>query len=221
MKKGGVRQGAGRKSSWSSSETRPIRVPEYLAAEVLAFAKKLDKERSFALNQERLADLLKEFLHLSQENNQEWIEKPSDIYKEAIGNADVHLGSFQARTIIRGPHLQDVDMLSVISGVEWTIKDLEACRVLELSNGKQIKLEIREGRLECPAMGVPQESVTLFVDDDDGKVYLRICSDWSIDHLLPAKTITIEQIKRLLESSSKDSKKSNSAEKKSEAAKTV
>ena len=43
MGRGGHRENAGRKSEWaSSSQTRPIRVPEWMADEVLEFARKLD-----------------------------------------------------------------------------------------------------------------------------------------------------------------------------------
>ena len=43
MGRGGHRENAGRKSEWvSSSQTRPIRVPEWMADQVLDFARKLD-----------------------------------------------------------------------------------------------------------------------------------------------------------------------------------
>lgn len=43
MPRGGHRENAGRKSEWiSSSQTRPIRVPEWMADEILELARKLD-----------------------------------------------------------------------------------------------------------------------------------------------------------------------------------
>jgi hypothetical protein len=43
MARGGYREKAGRKSEWvSSSQTRPIRVPDWMADQVLEFARKLD-----------------------------------------------------------------------------------------------------------------------------------------------------------------------------------
>jgi hypothetical protein len=43
MPRGGHRDNAGRKSEWaSSSQTRPIRVPNWMAEQVLEFARKLD-----------------------------------------------------------------------------------------------------------------------------------------------------------------------------------
>ena len=43
MPRGGYRENAGRKSEWvSSSQTQPIRVPEWMAEKVLEFARKLD-----------------------------------------------------------------------------------------------------------------------------------------------------------------------------------
>jgi hypothetical protein len=45
MPRGGHRDNAGRKSEWaSSSQTRPIRVPDWMADKVLEFARKLDNE---------------------------------------------------------------------------------------------------------------------------------------------------------------------------------
>jgi hypothetical protein len=45
MPRGGHRDNAGRKSEWvSSSKTRPIRVPDWMADKVLDFAQKLDSE---------------------------------------------------------------------------------------------------------------------------------------------------------------------------------
>jgi hypothetical protein len=44
MARGGSREGAGRKSEWSSQgSTIRIRVPEVLAADVIAYAQKLDR----------------------------------------------------------------------------------------------------------------------------------------------------------------------------------
>lgn len=49
MPRGGARQNAGRKTGWASgckfSDTQTIRVPKYLAAEVLELARKLDEAR--------------------------------------------------------------------------------------------------------------------------------------------------------------------------------
>ena len=49
MPRGGQRKGAGRKSSWASgcqfADTKIIRVPAYIADEVLEFAHKLDASR--------------------------------------------------------------------------------------------------------------------------------------------------------------------------------
>jgi hypothetical protein len=43
MPRGGHRDNAGRKSEWaSSSQTRPIRVPDWMTEQVLEFARKLD-----------------------------------------------------------------------------------------------------------------------------------------------------------------------------------
>jgi len=43
MARGGYRENAGRKSEWaSSSQTQPIRVPEWMAEKVLEYARKLD-----------------------------------------------------------------------------------------------------------------------------------------------------------------------------------
>lgn len=56
MSRGGARQNAGRKSGWASgckfADTQTIRVPKYLAAEVLEFAKNLDEARSLDLDSE-------------------------------------------------------------------------------------------------------------------------------------------------------------------------
>ncbi len=56
MPRGGARQNAGRKSGWASgckfSDTLTIRVPKYLAAEVLDFARKLDEAKSLDLDSE-------------------------------------------------------------------------------------------------------------------------------------------------------------------------
>jgi hypothetical protein len=47
MPRGGHRDNAGRKSEWaSSSQTRPIRVPDWMADKVLEFARKLDNEET-------------------------------------------------------------------------------------------------------------------------------------------------------------------------------
>ena len=47
MPRGGYRENAGRKSEWaSSSQTQPIRVPEWMAEKVLEFARKLDNGES-------------------------------------------------------------------------------------------------------------------------------------------------------------------------------
>jgi hypothetical protein len=40
--RGGVRPGAGRPYKWKHGKTKPIRVPEAIAAEVLAYARELD-----------------------------------------------------------------------------------------------------------------------------------------------------------------------------------
>jgi hypothetical protein len=42
MGRGGQREGAGRKSGWTHSETQTIRVPKIFAAQILAYARQLD-----------------------------------------------------------------------------------------------------------------------------------------------------------------------------------
>lgn len=222
MTRGGARQGAGRKSPWSSSETRAIRIPEYLADEVLAFAKKLDRERSLAARQERLADLLEEFLQLSQENKQEWVEKLPDVYQDVILNAEIRRGLFKSQTITFETYPDDESDEKPISlGIQCTVKDFGTFRIVELSNGQQIKLESQNGRLTCPAMGSPQrDRVSLFVDDDDGKVYLTICSDWNIDHLVSASPVSIEQFSLELNSDNSAGLTPTRKKKQAKAAKT-
>jgi len=44
MPRGGKRVGAGAKSTWKKGKTVTIRVPEVLADDILAFARKLDSE---------------------------------------------------------------------------------------------------------------------------------------------------------------------------------
>lgn len=56
---GGARPGSGRKSSWkSSSKTKMLRVPEDIAAEVLGYAHKLDRQRVTEANIKQLLESL-------------------------------------------------------------------------------------------------------------------------------------------------------------------
>lgn len=56
---GGARPGSGRKSPWqSTSKTKSIRVPEEIAAEVLGYAHKLDREKVTEANIKQLLESL-------------------------------------------------------------------------------------------------------------------------------------------------------------------
>lgn len=56
---GGARPGSGRKSPWqSSSKTRSIRIPEEIAAEVLGYAHKLDRQKVTEKNISQLLESL-------------------------------------------------------------------------------------------------------------------------------------------------------------------
>jgi hypothetical protein len=79
MPRGGHRDNAGRKSEWvSSSQTRPIRVPEWMADKVLDFARKLDNEeiidsvqnQNSQGHEDKLAESLRSML-------QEWSDRAS------------------------------------------------------------------------------------------------------------------------------------------------
>jgi hypothetical protein len=190
--RGGARQGAGRKSEWSSGKTTAIRVPEDLAEEIMMFAKKLDKERRLAAQQKHLTSLLEDVLRVSQEEMPDWIDKLPKEEKKVIGNIDCIDMTVSAKTCDLSKEFQEGETsqgfnTTNFSDVEASIFTIEGViTVVKLSNGYQILLPYQNGKFDYLAGDSPEQKVSIAINDN-GEVCLVVSNTWNIHHFIIGK----------------------------------
>jgi hypothetical protein len=196
MSRGGARQGSGRKSEWSSGQTKAIRVPEDLAQEIIMFAKKLDRERRLEAQQKHLTSLLEDMLRVSPEDRSNWINKLSKDQKNLMNNINCNHISLGESTYDFSAVFQEDDTIqdwettqypnieaTIHPNIEATIFTIEGLTtVVQLSNGHQFVLPYQNGKFEYLDGGYPQQKISIVINDD-GEVCLQISNIWNIEHL--------------------------------------
>lgn len=190
MSRGGARQGAGRKSEWSSGKTTAIRVPEDLAPEIMMFARKLERERQLEAQQKHLIGLLQDIMRVSPDDRLNWIKKLSEDGKNILINVDCDHISVSARTYEfnklsqeDGTTIQTLEAKKCID-IEAGIYTIEGVtRVFQLPNGYHIVLRYRNGKFEYLDGGSPKQKIEM-VYDDNGEACLQISNIWNIHKLI-------------------------------------
>jgi len=196
MSKGGARTGAGRKSKWSNSKTVNIRVPEYLATEVTAYAQQLDRQRMAESQQRQLMTLLQELVHIPSAKRSEWIETLPESSRSALEDAQ---GKIEVlRTEVKSQQFQvadsEADGEQVSTANEEFEVGLEVCAVTSPAPQlvatstleHQWVFQQRNGKLDVDLPVPPQEALSLSIDD--GIVFLELRSKWAVSCLVSRRS---------------------------------
>lgn len=190
--RGGARQGAGRKSEWSSGKTTAIRVPEELADELMMIAKKLDKERRLAAQQKHLTSLLEDVLRVSQEEMPDWINQLPKEQKKVIENIDCIDMTVGTKICDLSEEFQEGETsedfkTTKFPNVEASIFTIEGVTtVVKLSNGSQILLPYKNGKFDYLDGGSPEQKVSIAINEN-GKLCLEVFNTWNIHHFIIGK----------------------------------
>jgi hypothetical protein len=103
-KRGGCRQGAGRKANWQYGETQTIRVPVALKEDLLEIGKQLDQGQQVYSGKAwvELEEIIREWKAKSQENDsEEW-----QLVRQLIGEIETALSERMGRVCRKGRHGQ-------------------------------------------------------------------------------------------------------------------
>ncbi|MBW4472590.1 MAG: hypothetical protein KME45_19790 [Stenomitos rutilans HA7619-LM2] len=194
MSKGGARTGAGRKSKWSNSKTVNIRIPEYLATEVTAYAQQLDRRRMTESQQRQLITLLQELVHIPLENRSEWIETLPESSRSTLEGAQGEIEVLRTQVKSQPFNLADSeeDAEQVLTaGEEFEVRleiravaDPVPALVATSNLGHELVLLKQNGKLVVDLPVPPQEAISLYVDDDGGVVFLELRSKWAVSCLV-------------------------------------
>jgi len=197
MTKGGTRAGAGRKSKWSDSKTVNIRVPEYLATEVTAYAQQLDKQRIAESEQRQLMTLLQELVHVPRAKRSEWIEalpeSSRSTLEDAEGKIEVLSTEFKSQRIHLSDPEQDAEQVSTLNekfevglevySVEGPVPALVATSSLE---HKWVFLQ-QDGKYVIDLPVPLKEGLSISIDN--GVIFLELRSKWSVGCLMPRSAL--------------------------------
>jgi len=195
MSKGGARTGAGRKSKWSNSKTVNIRIPEYLATEVTAYAQQLDRQRMAESQQTQLMALLQELVHIPLVERSEWIEtlpeQSQSLLENAQGKIEVLRTEVKSQNYYFPDSEQDAEQVSTANeefevGLEvHRIKDPAPGLVATSTLEHKWVIQKRNGKLDVKLPVPPQEALSLSIDD--GVVFLELRSKWAVSCLVPRR----------------------------------
>lgn len=202
MTKGGTRSRAGRKSSWSTSKTVNIRVPEYLVTEIRAYAqqldRQLDKQRVDKLQQQQLITLLENLVQIPLDRRQEWVDALPEAFRTSLENAEgkIEVLMTESRYKLFSPSNseQDAETISPLGkeirvGLQTYDMPEDMSAVLSISTlGHRWLLQKSDGKLIIDLPGTPQEDLSLYVDGE--VVSLQVCSKWEVSCILPQDTVS-------------------------------
>jgi hypothetical protein len=197
MSKGGARTGAGRKSKWSNSKTVNIRVPEYLATEVMAYAQQLDRQRMAESQQRQLITLLQELVHIPLAKRNEWIEALPESSQSMLDDAQ---GKIEVlRTEVKSQQFQladseaDGEQVSTANeefevGLEvlYNPDDPDSSAVATSTLEHQWVFHKKNGKFDVKLPVPLKEDFTLAIKD--GIVFLELHSRWAVSCLVARRS---------------------------------
>lgn len=197
MSKGGARTGAGRKSKWSNSKTVNIRVPEYLATEVTAYAQQLDRQQVAEVQRRQLMTLLQELVHIPLAKRNEWVEALPESSQSMLDDAQ---GKIEVlRTEVKSQQFQLADSeadgeqvstaneefevrLEVLHNADDPDSSVVATSTLE----HQWVFHKENGKFKVELPVPPKEGFSLSIED--GIVFLELHSKWAVSCLVSRRS---------------------------------